>query len=118
MASRLADRIAEAPKEVLFLAAGVVVIVAQLISMAMLAKGQVQRAELRETIRESTRLALMDCLESNPRLTVRACAARAAMDVADAERGRFGDGYATAAVVAGGTQRAAVILPVNYHAVR
>lgn len=117
MASRLADRIAEAPKEVLFLAAGVVVIVAQLISMAMLAQGQVQRAALRETLRESTRLALMDCLESNPRLTVRACAARAAMDVGDAERGRFGDNSYAAAAIAPGLQRGGIV-PASYHAVR
>lgn len=116
MVTRLAERIAQVPKVALFLAACVVVIVAQLVSIAMLAKGQMQRAELRETIRESTRLALMDCLETNPRLTVRACAARAALDVADAERGRYDDGYAAAAITPG-LQRGG-IMPVSHYAVR
>jgi hypothetical protein len=118
MFDNLIERIAQSPKQALFLAAGVVVIVAQLVSMAMLAQGEVRKAHARETVRESTRLALMDCLENNPSTTLSACAARASMQVAGTQDGRFDDGYASAAAAVG-TVRASIgssIVPVTYAA--
>ena len=68
-------------RTLLMLAAGLV-IVCQLIAMALVADGQVKKAELRESNLNSQRLAMARCFEVNPRSDRDSCLMQASADTA------------------------------------
>lgn len=52
------------PREFLFAGAGLLLVVGLLVSIAMVASGQVKKAELRESMLASQRIAMVQCLET------------------------------------------------------
>lgn len=79
MLSDLLNKIADAPRESLFLAAVAVVIGALLSSMYIVCAGQVQSAQARHASARSQQLAVLDCLDSDPRASYAACASHVAL---------------------------------------
>lgn len=79
MLSDLLNKIADAPRESLFLAAVAVVIGALLSSMYMVCAAQVQSAQARHASAKSQQLAVLDCLDSDPRASYAACASHVAL---------------------------------------
>ena len=79
MLSRLLDKIAESPRESLFLAAVTVVIGALLASMYMVCNSQVRAAEAYHASLRTQRLAVLDCVNSDRRASYSACASQVAM---------------------------------------
>ena len=79
MLSDLLNKIADTPRESLFLAAVAVVIGALLSSMYIVCAGQVQSAQARHASAKSQQLAVLDCLDSDPRASYAACASHVAL---------------------------------------
>lgn len=79
MLSDLLNKIADAPRESLFLGAVALVIGALLSSMYIVCSSQVQSAQARHAALKSQRLAVMDCLDSDPRASYAACASHVAL---------------------------------------
>jgi hypothetical protein len=79
MLSDLLNKFADAPRESLFLAAVAVVIGALLSSMYIVCAGQVQSAQARHASARSQQLAVLDCLDSDPRASYAACASHVAL---------------------------------------
>lgn len=52
------------PREYIFAGAGLLLVVSLLIGMAMVANGQVEKAELRESMLASQRTAMVQCMET------------------------------------------------------
>ena len=68
----------------LLMLAAVLVIVCQLIAMALVADGQVKKADLRESNLNSQRMAMARCFEVNPRFDRDSCLQQASVDTASA----------------------------------
>lgn len=52
------------PREYLFAGAGLMLVVGMLVGIAMVASGQVRKAELRESMLASQRIAIVQCMET------------------------------------------------------
>jgi hypothetical protein len=52
------------PREYLFAGAGLMLVVGMLVGIAIVASGQVKKAELRETLLASQRIAMVQCMET------------------------------------------------------
>ena len=79
MLSDLLNKIADTPRESLFLAAVALVIGALLSSMYIVCAGQVQSAQARHASAKTQQLAVLDCLDSDPRASYAACASHVAL---------------------------------------
>lgn len=64
--------------KVLFLIAGAVLIVGQLVAMVLVAQGQVEKAEARELSQASQRTATAWCVETSRGAELRGCATQSA----------------------------------------
>lgn len=81
MLSDLLNKMTDKPRESLLLAALAVVIGALLSSMYMVCAGQVRSAEAYHASVKVQRLAVLDCLATDPRASYSACASQVAMIV-------------------------------------
>lgn len=79
MLSDLLNKIADAPRESLFLASVAVVIGALLSAMYIVCSAQVQSAQARHAAAQTQRQAVIDCLDSDPRASYTACASHVAV---------------------------------------
>lgn len=79
MLSHLLDKIAESPRESIFLVAVSALIGALLVSMYMVCSSQVRSAEAYHASLRTQRLAVMDCVNSDRRASYTACASQVAM---------------------------------------
>ncbi len=79
MLSDLLNKIADTPRESLFLAGVAVVIGALLSAMYIVCSAQVQSAQARHASAQTQRQAVMDCLDSDPRASYTACASHVAV---------------------------------------
>lgn len=52
------------PREIIFAGAGLLLVISLLVGMAMVASGQVKKAELRESMLASQRSAMVQCVET------------------------------------------------------
>lgn len=120
MLSDLLNKIADAPRESMFLAAVALVIGALLSSMYMVCAAQVQSAQARHASAKSQQMAVLDCLDSDPRASYAACASHVALTfrppsgeqvvrVADTAQ-PVRAGYASAA-----RSQVSVMMPVAYY---
>lgn len=83
MFNRLIDKIADMPRESLFLAVVTVVAGGLLTAMYQVCNAQVLHAQERERTMEVQRLAVYDCMDANPRATYRTCVNRVAENFRD-----------------------------------
>lgn len=68
------------PRRLLLLVVGALVMACQLVAMALLADGQVQKAALRDAQRSSERLAMAQCFETSSRMDRASCLTQARND--------------------------------------
>jgi hypothetical protein len=73
MLSRLMEKVADAPRESLFLAVVFVTIGALLVAMYTVCNTQTRLAEERRAFVELQRLAVLDCLRLNPHVSYPSC---------------------------------------------
>ena len=83
----------------LLIIAAALVITCQLVAMAMVADGQVKKAELRETNLTLQRVAMARCMEANPRADRESCLQQAS---ADATRQTVATSYVSTATESAG----------------
>jgi hypothetical protein len=120
MLSDLINKMADAPRESLFLAAVAVVIGALLSSMYMVCAGQVQAAQARHAAIETQKAAVMDCLDSDPRASYAACASHVALTFQPQPAAQVVRVADTAQPVRGGytgtaRSQVSVMMPVAYY---
>jgi len=117
MLSDLLNKIADAPRESLFLAGVAVVIGALLSSMYIVCSAQVQSAQARHAAVKSQQLAVLDCLDSDPRASYVACASQVAAVMPSAPMARAGEPAAVVRTGWSGGARSPVsaMMPVAYY---
>ncbi|MGE0332888.1 MAG: hypothetical protein AB7P37_19590 [Ramlibacter sp.] len=121
MLSDLLNKIVDAPRESLFLAGVAVVIGALLSSMYIVCSGQVQSAEARHAAARTQRMAVLDCLDSDPRASYAACASHVALTFQPqpgAQVLRVADGAApmrASSPSRGFNKQVSVMMPVAYY---
>jgi len=128
MLNRLIDKIAEMPRESLFLGTVTVLIGGLLVAMYQVCNTQVLHAQERERTVAVQRLAVYDCIDANPRASYRACVnevaanfrARPAGNPSDSPSGYGGGEVMQAGFSRGGSAPAntmSAMTPVAYHRV-
>lgn len=125
MLSDLLNKIADAPRESVFLAAVLVLIGGLLTAMYMVCDAQVRTAQERFAMADVQRLAVRDCLDADPRASYAACASHVAVvfqsrppagHEAPRDAMAGGSAKAGAAVMAAGSGRSKVtaLVPVAF----
>ncbi|MBX3655104.1 MAG: hypothetical protein KIS62_06580 [Ramlibacter sp.] len=115
MLSTLIEKIEDAPRESLFLAVVLVVIGGLLSAMYMVCDAQTRQAHQRQALLETQRLAVLDCLSSDPHTSYAACrlevAQRFAPQGEDAMSAEASTGQTSA-------HQVTMLVPVAYYALR
>lgn len=120
MFTRIADHIAESPRESLFFAVLAVVAAGLLVALYLVCSGQVHRAAMRDSVLKTQREAVASCLDASHRATLTSCVAevaRARDDVraAAAQDGGFVRASLPQAVpMAGGQAAVGAIKPIAF----
>lgn len=112
-------KIHSVPREYLFAGVGLLLVVGMLVGIAMVAGGQVQRAELRESMLAAQRVAIVQCMETLGGSELNKCIIQAQASPDDANRTTLADNSASftrsTAVAAGSSQG---LIPVVFSAHR
>ncbi len=113
----LLNKMADAPRERLFLAAVAVVIGALLSSMYIVCAAQVQSAQARHASVKTQHQAVMDCLDSDPRASYAACASQVAATFQPPTLPRAGESaqVVRAGWPAHGRNQLSAMMPVAYY---
>lgn len=111
------------PREYLYLGAGVVLIVSLLAAVAMVAGGEVRKAQARDSMLASQQTAVAYCVETLRGAALSNCMRHARADVYnDGAKPTLAGSDAAGAVMAGGQARAPAdnigLIPVSFGAVR
>lgn len=111
------------PREYLYLGAGVVLIVSLLAAMAMVAGGEVKKAQARDSMLASQHTAVAYCVETLRGAALSNCMRHARADVYnDGAKPTLAGNDPAGAVMAGGQARAPAdnigLMPVSFNAVR
>ena len=111
------------PREYLYLGAGVVLIVSLLAAVAMVAGGEVKKAQARDSMLASQQTAVAYCVETLRGAALNNCMRHARSDVYnDGAKSTLAGNAPVGAVVAGGQAKASAdnmgLIPVSFSAVR
>ncbi len=110
MLSILIEKVADAPRESLFLAVVLVTVGALLAAMYTVCNTQNQQMEERRALAEIQRLAVLDCLRVNPHVSYRSCR----QDVVQRLDPLGAEAQATNATVDLAVRRVTMLVPVGY----
>lgn len=113
MLSTLIEKVADAPRESLFLAVVLAVMGGLLSAMYLVCDAQTRQAHERRALLETQRLAVLDCLGSDPRASYASCRHEAALrfDPQGAEAQK-----ANATLAAAPISHVTMLVPVAYAA--
>ena len=111
------------PREYLYLGAGVVLMVSLLAAMAMVAGGEVKKAQARDSLLASQQTAVAYCVETLRGAALSNCMRHARADVySDGAKSTLAGNEPAGAVLAGGRAKAPAdnmgLIPVSFSAVR
>ncbi|WP_395057100.1 hypothetical protein [Polaromonas sp.] len=107
------------PREYIFAGAGLMLVIGLLVGIAMVASGQVKKAELRESLLSSQRIAVVQCMETLGGVELNNCLIQARSEPDAASRTTLADNSVSfsrsTAVSAGSSQG---LMPVAFSARR
>ena len=107
------------PREYLFAGAGLLLVVSMLVGIAMVASGQVKKAELRESMLASQRTAMVQCMETLGGAELNKCIIQAQGEPDVAARTTLADnsaGFSRSTVASSGSGKG--LIPVAFSAHR
>lgn len=119
MFNRIADHIAESPRESLFFAFVAVVAAGMLAAFYLVCSGQVHRAEMRDSLLKTQRIAVANCLEYSHRATLASCVAQVARVPDEVQTTTAPDGFVRASLpqpvpMAGSPASVSALKPVSF----
>ena len=117
MLTRIADQIAESPRESLFVATVAVAAAALLVAFYLVCSGQVQRAELRDSTLKTQRLAVANCMDYSHKATLSSCIAQVAGIQGETSQVQPEGGFIRASLgqpVTGGKGAIGAMTPVSF----
>lgn len=113
----LLNKMADAPRQSLFLVTGAAVVGALLSSMYLVCDAQVRSAQTHHASVKAQRLALYDCLHNDPRTSYAACVSQVAQTFQTPSQSRNANSAVALRAVHGGGERSQVsaMMPVAYY---